>query len=94
MLNWYQHLVNVFSAFGRHTFHPRPQDGVFRCDLNKPRRRRTPEMKNRLIEMTLLRLKPNPPQMKKHREALSSFLPYHNNSDTDNSSIHSHFGGC
>jgi hypothetical protein len=24
-----------FSAFGRRTFHPRPQDGVFRCDLNK-----------------------------------------------------------
>jgi len=24
-----------FFAFGRHTFHPRPQDGVFRCDLNK-----------------------------------------------------------
>jgi hypothetical protein len=26
----------LFSAFGRHIFHPRPQDGVFRCDLNKP----------------------------------------------------------
>jgi len=25
----------IFSAFGRHTFHSRPQDGVFRCDLNK-----------------------------------------------------------
>jgi hypothetical protein len=25
----FQHLV-VFSAFSRHTFHPRPQDGVFR----------------------------------------------------------------
>jgi hypothetical protein len=23
----------VFSAFSRHTFHPRPQDGVFRCDF-------------------------------------------------------------
>jgi hypothetical protein len=30
MLNSFQHLVNVFSAFGRHTFHPCPQDGVFR----------------------------------------------------------------
>ena len=35
MLNSFQHLVNVFSATGRHTFHPRPQDGVFRCDPNK-----------------------------------------------------------
>jgi len=35
MLNSFQHLVKIFSAFGRHTFHPRPQDGVFRCDLNK-----------------------------------------------------------
>ncbi|OGP93442.1 MAG: hypothetical protein A2156_00935 [Deltaproteobacteria bacterium RBG_16_48_10] len=35
MLNLFQHLVKVFSAFGRHTFHPRPQDGVFRCDSNK-----------------------------------------------------------
>jgi hypothetical protein len=35
ILNLFQHLVNVFSAFGRHTLHPRPQDGVFRCDLNK-----------------------------------------------------------
>jgi len=25
----------LFSAFSRHTFHPRPQDGVFRCDFNK-----------------------------------------------------------
>jgi len=24
----------LFSAFSRHTFHPRPQDGVFRCDFN------------------------------------------------------------
>ena len=24
-----------FSAFGKRTFHPRPQDGVFRCALNK-----------------------------------------------------------
>jgi len=35
MLNLFQHLIKVFSAFGRRTFHPRPQDGVFRCDLNK-----------------------------------------------------------
>jgi len=35
MLNLVQHLVKVFSTFGRHTFHPRPQDGVFRCNLNK-----------------------------------------------------------
>jgi hypothetical protein len=26
-----------FSAFARHTFNPRPQEGVFRCDLNKKR---------------------------------------------------------
>jgi len=25
----------LFSAFGRHIFHPRPQDGVFRCAFNK-----------------------------------------------------------
>ena len=25
----------LFSAFDRRTFHPRPQDGVFRYDLNK-----------------------------------------------------------
>jgi len=31
----FQHLVCFFSAFGRRTFHPRPQDGVFRCGLNK-----------------------------------------------------------
>jgi len=24
----------LFSAFSRHTFYPRPQDGVFRCDFN------------------------------------------------------------
>jgi hypothetical protein len=30
----FQHLV-VFSAFSRHTFHPRPQDGVFRGYPNK-----------------------------------------------------------
>jgi len=24
MLNSFQHLVKIFSAFGRHTFHPRP----------------------------------------------------------------------
>jgi prepilin-type N-terminal cleavage/methylation domain-containing protein len=35
MLNLFQHLVQFFSAFGRRTFHPRRQDGVFRCDLNK-----------------------------------------------------------
>jgi len=33
-MNSFQHLIWFFSAFGRHTFHPRPQDGVFRCDLN------------------------------------------------------------
>ncbi len=44
MLNSFQHLVKFFSAFGRHTFHPRPpvvgsnrQDRVFRRDLNKER---------------------------------------------------------
>jgi len=35
MLNSVQHPVKVFSAFGRHPFHPRPEDGVFRCDPNK-----------------------------------------------------------
>jgi hypothetical protein len=35
MLDSFQHLVKIFSAFGRRTFHPRPKDGVFRCDLNK-----------------------------------------------------------
>src|SRR4030042_986654 len=35
MLNLFQHLVYFFSAFSRRTFHPRPQDGVFRCGLNK-----------------------------------------------------------
>ena len=35
MLNSFQHLVKFSSAVGRHTFHPRPQDRVFRCDLNK-----------------------------------------------------------
>jgi hypothetical protein len=35
MLNWFQHLMKVFSAFGRRIFHPRPQEGVFRCGLNK-----------------------------------------------------------
>ena len=34
MLNLFQHLVCFFSAFSRRTFHPRPQDGVFRCNLN------------------------------------------------------------
>jgi len=37
MLNLVQHLVKIFSTFGRHTFHPHQQDGVFRCDLNKGR---------------------------------------------------------
>ena len=35
MLHLFQHLVYFFSAFSRRTFHPRPQDGVFRCGLNK-----------------------------------------------------------
>jgi hypothetical protein len=35
MLDSFQPLVKIFSAFGRHTLHPRPQDGVFRCDLKK-----------------------------------------------------------
>ena len=35
MLNSFQHLVKIFSAFGRRTFHPRPQDGVFKCAFNK-----------------------------------------------------------
>jgi hypothetical protein len=35
MLNLFQHLVYFFSTFSRRTFHPRPQDGVFRCGLNK-----------------------------------------------------------
>ena len=26
----------LLSAFSRYTFHPRPQDGVFRCGFNKP----------------------------------------------------------
>ena len=25
----------LFSAFGRHIFHPHPQDGVLRCAFNK-----------------------------------------------------------
>jgi len=28
----------LFSAFGRSIFHPRPQDGVFRCGFNKTKR--------------------------------------------------------
>jgi anaerobic ribonucleoside-triphosphate reductase len=28
----------LFSAFGRDIFHPRPQDGVFRCAFNKKER--------------------------------------------------------
>ena len=35
MLNLFQHLICLFSAFSRYTFHPRPQDGVFRCGFNK-----------------------------------------------------------
>jgi hypothetical protein len=36
MLNSFQHLLKFdFSAFGRRTFHPCPQEGVFRCGLNK-----------------------------------------------------------
>jgi len=35
MLNSFQHLVKIFSAFGRHTFHPRRRVGVFSCNLNK-----------------------------------------------------------
>jgi GntR family transcriptional repressor for pyruvate dehydrogenase complex len=30
-----QSLYHILSAFGRLIFHPRPQDGVFRCDFNK-----------------------------------------------------------
>jgi len=35
MLNLFQHLVCLFSAFNRRIFHPRPQEGVFRCEFNK-----------------------------------------------------------
>jgi hypothetical protein len=35
MLNLFQHLVCLFSAFSRRIFHPRPQEGVFRCEFNK-----------------------------------------------------------
>jgi len=35
MLNLFQHLVYFFSPFSRRIFHPRPQEGVFRCDFNK-----------------------------------------------------------
>src|SRR4030042_6696078 len=35
MLNSFQHLICFFSAFVRRIFHPRPQDGVFRCAFNK-----------------------------------------------------------
>jgi len=35
MLNSFQHLVKIFSAFGRHTFHSRTRDRVFRSNLNK-----------------------------------------------------------
>ena len=34
MLNLFQHLVCFFSAFSRRIFHPRPQDGVFKRNLN------------------------------------------------------------
>jgi len=29
-------ISHFFCLWQIHTFHPRPQDGVFRCDLNKP----------------------------------------------------------
>ena len=35
VMNLFQHLVCLFSAFSRRIFHPRPQEGVFRCDFNK-----------------------------------------------------------
>jgi hypothetical protein len=37
MLNLFQHLVCLFSAFSRRIFHPRPQEGVFRREFNKRR---------------------------------------------------------
>ncbi len=33
-----------FSAFGRQTFYPRPQNGVFRCGLNKQCLPKTPSI--------------------------------------------------
>jgi hypothetical protein len=38
MLNSFQHLIWFFSALSRHTFHPRPQDGVSGVILIKMRR--------------------------------------------------------
>jgi hypothetical protein len=35
MLNLFQHLVCLFSAFSKRIFHPRPEEGVFRCEFNK-----------------------------------------------------------
>ncbi|OGP95630.1 MAG: hypothetical protein A2157_09155 [Deltaproteobacteria bacterium RBG_16_47_11] len=46
MLNLFQHLVCLFSAFSRRTFHPHPQDGVFRRGLNGPSNPRTLEPLN------------------------------------------------
>jgi len=41
MLNLFQHLFEIdFPASGRHTFHRRPRDGVFRCDLSEMPRSR------------------------------------------------------
>jgi prepilin-type N-terminal cleavage/methylation domain-containing protein len=42
----FQHLVCFFSAFRRRTFHPCPQDEVFRHGLNKPSNPRTLESLN------------------------------------------------
>jgi hypothetical protein len=35
MLNLFQHLVCLFSAFSRRIFHFRLQEGVFRCEFSK-----------------------------------------------------------
>ena len=35
VMNLFQHLVCFSSANSRRTFHLRPEDGVFGCDLNK-----------------------------------------------------------
>jgi 5,10-methylenetetrahydrofolate reductase len=51
MLNLFQHLICFFSASGRRTFHPRPQDGDERCDLNNieaPLRENAMSLKERL----------------------------------------------
>jgi prepilin-type N-terminal cleavage/methylation domain-containing protein len=42
----FQYLVCSFFAFSRHTFHPCPQDEVFRHGLNKPSNPRTLEPMN------------------------------------------------